>query len=60
MAKSQQKDRYPWRDELSTELIDPEFYAILKENGFPSMRFKDGSYKDKDSQNLWEEWKGQK
>lgn len=37
-------------------LIEPEFYAILKEDGLPTARKPDGSYWDAKSQEAWEEW----
>lgn len=46
-----------WKDELETEIIDPTFYAMLKEEGLPTARYADGTYKDTDTQKLWAQWK---
>lgn len=49
-------------DYLLCELIDPDFYLVLKERGLGTARRPDGSYWDNDSQELWEEicYKNQK
>lgn len=44
-------------DAMSEVPIEPEFYAILKDEGFPTSRRPDGSYWDKSAQIMWEKWK---
>ena len=43
-------------DYHSDELIDPDFYGILKEEGLDSARKLDGSYWNKETQMLWENY----
>ena len=43
-------------DAMQSVLIEPEFYAILKEAGLPTARKPDGSYWDVESQAEWEKW----
>jgi len=44
------------RDELPNTLIDPEFYTILKDEGWPTARRADGSYFDKSSERFWQKF----
>lgn len=43
-------------DAMQGVLIEPGFYAILKEEGLPTARRADGSYWDAESQAAWEDW----
>jgi hypothetical protein len=54
------KKRGLWRegeDAMWGTLIEPSFYAILKEEGLPTSQKPDGNYWDKESQAAWEKWK---
>jgi len=44
-------------DAMPYVLIEPEFYAILKESGCPTARRSDGSYCDDEAQELWKKFK---
>lgn len=48
-----------YKDFLADVLIEPEFYAILKEEGLPTARRADGSYWDKEAQAEWEKYKAE-
>lgn len=38
-------------------IIEPDFYGILKEEGLPTARKKNGDYWDKESQNKYDEYR---
>lgn len=40
-------------DEMQGALIDPMFYSVLKEWGYPTARYKNGMYKDERAQVAW-------
>jgi hypothetical protein len=41
------------KDDLYGTLIEPGFYSVLKEYGYPSARFTNGKYKDTQTHAMW-------
>jgi hypothetical protein len=41
------------KDEMYGVLIEPKFYSVMKEYGYPLARFASGKYKDTQTHAMW-------